>query len=228
MVKKILLGYFAVAFCIVGVMVLTQIGAEPGAGYVAACVMEAVACFVIAFFLGRACLRTKTKKQQLQEEQAVQQQRLERKARQAAQADSMTALPVVPMPGALIAKPGEVCHFHAPATTLVVKNQVVGRTGTHVSSSVRIAKGVSLRTGKSQSQSVRDDVGYSYPGYLTVTSQRIVMTGDKGFDAPVGKLTALTYYGNGDGLQLQFGSSTYTLLLDDPYSVVKIVHLVNA
>lgn len=53
------------------------------------------------------------------------------------------------------------------------------------------------------------------------------MTGDKGFEMPAGKLTTVTYYGDYEGVLLQSGGSSHTLLLDDPATVVKIIHLMH-
>ena len=227
MVKKIFLGLFAFSFGLYAVvsvyLMLTEPDSENFVGYI----MMFLFCAVAAFFLGRACQRTKTKGQMQQEAQDAQRQLSQQRARRAAEAEQMTALTMVPMPGSLLSKPGEICYYHAPATALVVKNQVVGRTGSHTSSSVRVMKGVSIHSGSSRSQSVRGDVGYTYPGYLTITSQRFVMTGDKGFEMPAGKLTAVTYYGDYEGVLLQFGGSSHTLLMDDPATVVKIVHLMH-
>ena len=49
---------------------------------------------------------------------------------------------------------GEVAHFFAPARRYVTKKKAVGRTGSGGGVSVRVAKGVSVRSGGGASQTV--------------------------------------------------------------------------
>ncbi len=123
-------------------------------------------------------------------------------------------------------RPGEICHFVCPARVLVMKNQVVGHTGGYSGVSVRVAKGVTLHSGGSRGRSVRGDVPYIYPGTLLITSQRIIMTGEKGFDFPVSRLTSVAPYNGNTGLTLQFGRSTITLLTEKPYFAIRHIELV--
>ena len=51
---------------------------------------------------------------------------------------------------------GEVAHFFAPARRYVTKKKAVGRTGSGGGVSVRVAKGVSVRSGGGASQTVYD------------------------------------------------------------------------
>lgn len=53
------------------------------------------------------------------------------------------------------------------------------------------------------------------------------MTGAKGFDHPISKLTALSLYGDNEGIIIQFGRSTVSILMDAPYWVTKIVSLMG-
>lgn len=142
------------------------------------------------------------------------------------QVDSMKTLSLVDSPRSIILKPNEECYFQVEAKTLIVKNKVVGRTGGYRGASVRIAKGFTVHTGGSRGQSIRQDVSSYFPGLFTITNQRIIMTGEKGFDLPLQKLTSLTPYS--DGVSLQFGKSTYTVLMDEPYWVQKIIHLIQS
>lgn len=142
---------------------------------------------------------------------------------------STTVLPIVQNSmAAVILKPGEVCHYQAPANTIVVKNQVVGYKGGSAGVSVRVAKGVTLRSGSSRGTPIRQDVVTRYPGVFTMTNQRFVMTGEKGFGKPIEKLTAMSPWNGYDGIMLQFGSSSYIVEMDEPYWVPKILDLLNA
>ena len=141
------------------------------------------------------------------------------------EAANLTALPVI-IPRSIILKANEICHYQSNASVLVVKNQVVGHTGGYQGVSVRVMKGLTLHTGGNRGQTIRRDVQHTYPGLFTITNQRIIMTGDQGFDFSFDKLTALTVYS--DGVGLQFGKNTYTILLPEPYWVPKVIDLILA
>lgn len=144
---------------------------------------------------------------------------------------NITDLPVVANPMAIVLKPGEICHFQTAASVEVIKQEVIGRTTGHGGVSVRVAKGITLHSGSSQGHSIKGNVAYTYPGFITMTNQRIVMTGEKGFDFPISKLTSMTpYIGSKypDGITLQFGKSVFNILMDEPYWIPKIIDLLNA
>lgn len=134
-------------------------------------------------------------------------------------------LPVVSFPEAILLKPGEICHYQSFAKVGIIKNQVTGRTGGYGGVSVRIAKGITLHSGSSGGKSIREDVFYTYPGVFSMTNQRIIMTGEKGFEHPISKLTAIAPYQGKSGITLQFGKATYSLLMPEPYWIPKIIDL---
>ena len=142
------------------------------------------------------------------------------------QVSTMSRLPVV-TPEAIVMRSGEVCHYQEAANVLQVKNEVVGHTSGSSGISVRVAKGVTLHSGGSRGHAIRQDVSHTYPGYFTITNQRIVMTGEKGFEHPLSKLTALTLFNGYEGITLQFGRFGYTVLMDEPYIVPKILELIK-
>lgn len=87
--------------------------------------------------------------------------------------------------------PGEVIYFATPANTFVQKEQVVGYSGGSSGFNIRIAKGVTYRTGGSKGAPIRDNVIKYNPGDFIVTNQRVVFIGIKdSFDIPAEKLTA--------------------------------------
>lgn len=51
------------------------------------------------------------------------------------------------------------------------------------------------------------------------------MTGEKGFDYPIDRLTAIQTYS--DGVSLQFGKTSYTVLMDEPFWIPKLIDLHN-
>ena len=140
---------------------------------------------------------------------------------------SLTVLPVIDFPASIILRPQEVCHFQAGAALREVKSEVVGRSGGHVGYSVRIAKGLTVHTGSSQGRVIREDRERLYPGILSVTSERIIMTGDRGFERPLKSLTSWTAYNGTEGITLQFGRSLYTVLMEEPYWIPKILQLMR-
>lgn len=139
----------------------------------------------------------------------------------------MAELPTVAEPSGIILHDGEVCCWQCHAKTLIVKNQVVGKTGSHGGASLHVTKNVTWHSGSSSSKTIRDNVAYTYPGIFSFTTQRVIMTGEKGFEYPVGKLTATAIYGDYRGCVLQFGQNSYTILMDEPYWVPKIVELLR-
>lgn len=172
----------------------------------------------------------KKKAKKLAQKQELERQKQEAQQRQMERINeisALTELPTVSAPMAIVLKDGEICHYQSNAISLVVKNQVVGRTGGSGGVSIRVAKGVTIHSGRSAGQTIRENVPYYYPGIFSVTNQRIIMTGENGFDQSISKLTALIPYKGFQGITLQFGKSNYTLLMDEPYWVPKIMDLLR-
>ena len=141
------------------------------------------------------------------------------------EAESATVLPVEKSPVSVVLKPGEICYYQHPASVIVVKNETVGHTAGSQGISIRVTKGMTLHSGGTRGRAIKKNVFYDFPGFFTMTNKRILMTGEKGFDFPVEKLTALTSYS--DGLELQFGSKNYILSIDEPYWPSKILSLMR-
>ena len=139
---------------------------------------------------------------------------------------ALTELPVVE-PRSVLLHPGEVCHYQAYASVLQIKNKVVGYTSGSGGVSVRVAKGVTLHSGNSRGHAIRQEVPQLYSGLFTITDQRFIMTGEKGFERPFSKLTALDLYNGIEGVTLQFGRSSYTVLMEEPFWVPKIIELLQ-
>lgn len=140
---------------------------------------------------------------------------------------NMQVLPVVEYPTAIILKPQEICYYQNSATVIIIKNEVVGRTGGHRGASVRIARGLTVHTGGSASRTIRQDVPYYYDGILSITNQRVIMTGEKGFDYQIGKLTSIVQFDDAQGVTLQFGRYTHSISVSDPYLIAKIIELIQ-
>lgn len=139
--------------------------------------------------------------------------------------DAVTVLPVEDAPG-IILKPGEICHYSTSAHMVTTKNVVTGYKGGSIGASVKIAKGFYLRSSSSRGTTIREDVRTLHNGTLYMTNQRIIFVGEKGFDYQISKLTALTPMGY-DGLNLQFGTKNYSLIMHEPYWIFKILELLQ-
>ncbi|HBI63116.1 MAG TPA: hypothetical protein DDY31_18240 [Lachnospiraceae bacterium] len=123
---------------------------------------------------------------------------------------------------------GEVCHYCGAATHVKTKNVVVGYSGGSRGTSIRIAKGMSVRLGAHKAAPVRGDVQERTPGVLSITNKRGVFSGNKGaFDKKITALSAVTSYQN--GIAFQFGDQQYPLETSEPEYVYEILaRIVNS
>lgn len=136
------------------------------------------------------------------------------------------ALPVVP--SNVMLSNGEVCHYCGAATHVKTKNVVVGYSSGSHGTSIRIAKGMSVRLGAHKASPVRGDVQERTPGVLSITNKRVVFSGNKGaFDKKITALSAVTPYQN--GIAFQFGDQQYPLEISEPEYVYEILaRIVNS
>lgn len=217
----IIVGTFFLLVTIAGVSI--ELDPEKPASQGGSGILIAVFCAgisLVCFYLAFRAPTVKTPKPKKLSKSEILAARLD-------EVESATELPIISQPVGIILREGELCHYQAPAMSLVIKNEVVGHTGGSSGASFRIAKGVTIRTGGYRGHSVRDNVSYKYPGIFSMTSQRIIMTGEKAFEYPLSKLTTLTPYNQFQGITLQFGKSTHTILMDEPYWVPKIIDLIH-
>lgn len=120
-------------------------------------------------------------------------------------------LPVVTETPAIL-KEGETAHYYAPATRSVTKTKVIGHTGGGAGVSVRVAKGVTLRTGSGASQSIRGNVTDKYTGAVVLTNQRLIfLHSQAGFECKLTSITAITPMSN--SIMIQVSSKSYQLLV---------------
>ena len=91
--------------------------------------------------------------------------------------------------------------------------QTVGYSGGSSGVSVRVAKGVTLRTGSMRAYAVKGAVIVA-SGEIVITDQRILFAGDrKSFDIPLESLLNVTSYS--DGFGFHDNKKTYTFLTDN-------------
>jgi len=110
----------------------------------------------------------------------------------------------------VVLKEGEHARFYAPAIRYQTKRKAVGRTGGGAGVSVRVAKGVSVRSGAGSSKTVYGDVTDSFQGTVVLTDRRIVfLNSQSGFECPVSSITSIE---SEDGnILIQSGQKNYVL-----------------
>ena len=104
---------------------------------------------------------------------------------------------------------GEVAHYFAPACRYITKTKAVGRTGGHGGISFRVAKGVSIRTGKTAGQTIYGDVTDEFNGQIVLTNLRIIFIAERnGFEVKLSSISAIV---PGALIMIQSGSKSYTM-----------------
>lgn len=137
------------------------------------------------------------------------------------QAGGLPALSGVPV----VLTEGEVAHFFAPARRAVTKKKAVGRTGKSGGVSVRVAKGVSVRSGGGASRTVYNDVTDFFDGQVVLTNRRIVFLAKQGgFDCKLTAISAITP--EGDRIMVQAGKDAYRLSVPQQGHFMKVLDMV--
>ena len=137
------------------------------------------------------------------------------------QAGGLPALSGVPV----ILAEGEVAHFFAPARRAVTKKKAIGRTGKSGGVSVRVAKGVSVRSGGGASRTVYNDVTDFFEGQVVLTNRRIVFLAKQGgFDCKLDAISAITP--EGDRIMVQAGKDAYRLSVPQQGHFMKVLDMV--
>ena len=121
---------------------------------------------------------------------------------------------IIEYPG-LIKKKDEVVYFATPAKLLETKERVVGYQGGSAGASVRIAKGLTVRTGSSKGTPIRGKVEQFYDGDFIVTNKRVLfISSEKSFDIPIQKITAIQPIYS-DAFSITYGSNTKNLVFTE-------------
>jgi hypothetical protein len=93
------------------------------------------------------------------------------------------------------------------------ETKTVGYSAGSTGMSVRVAKGVTLRTSGTRGKAIKGMVSVS-SGELVITDKRVIFAGDKkSFAIPLGDLINTTNYN--DGFGFSDSKTTYTLTTDD-------------
>lgn len=218
--KKIVQWIGAIIFALLSVMMFGGASTFDNAD------MQGTTRWMAIFFLAMAAifaLCAISPRKRAQEKKA--QEQTERLMRRIDEVSSVNELPVVETPLSIILSPGEICHYQTHASVVTIKEQVVGYTSGSSGVSVRLAKGLTVHSGSSRGRPIREDVEKEFPGIFSVTNKRIIMTGEKGFEYSLNKLTAIEPWHIYDGLLLQFGRTVHIVSMEEPYWVPKILEL---
>ena len=110
--------------------------------------------------------------------------------------------------------PNELIVFACPANVFKDKEQVVGYQSKSTGASVRVAKGLYMRSGGSTSSAIRAEVRKYYDGDLIITNKRVVFIGkDESFECPVEKITATKLLSR-NSFVLQYGAKSKNIGVD--------------
>mgnify|MGYP004592520009 CR=1 FL=1 len=170
-------------------------------------------CLIIEKMADASFTRQQEREQNKNAELLAQQNALAKEKEHRIAAIDTLSLAPIPEPKLLL-KPSEIAYIEQPATLSITENKVVGTTGRSSGVSMRVAKGMYVRTGGSGGRKIYDDVTTTYDGILSITNQRVSFMQDrKAFEIRLDKLTNISY--EDDALILQHGNKSYVLLTED-------------
>jgi hypothetical protein len=123
-------------------------------------------------------------------------------------------------------KSGEECHFIDKA--IMIKEKVK-RTATRTGGGYSMPgffKGTRIYTNRGKTSYDEHTVTEQFKGILYVTNKRIIFQANSnGFDKTLSSLTSIAPYTN--AVELQFGSTSHTLLVADGSLAHKVVNLIQ-
>lgn len=135
-----------------------------------------------------------------------------RKAKEEQELQQLLAAPLTEIrPSQALVKAGEKAYGAVKASLQEVKT--VGYSAGTTGMSVRVAKGVTLRTSGTRGKAVKGMVSVA-TGELVITDKRVIFSGDQKFFAiPLDDLLGTTNYS--DGFGFSDSKTTYTLITND-------------
>ena len=123
-------------------------------------------------------------------------------------------------------KEGEVCFYQGTARSYNVKNVVTGYKSAGLGTSIRVAKGFSIRTGGGGRQAIREDVSEEYDATFYITNMRLILLASKyGFEIKTQDVTSIKNYI--DGLEVYSKGKSYMMKSNDIPNILKIINLIN-
>lgn len=135
-------------------------------------------------------------------------------------------LPVLKTDSIFISK-GEKIHFIDKAVMIKEKKIRQYKTYSHGASGPSIfGGGVRTRLGAAYTKPIDQLEIEQYKGILYITNKRVIFVSKKqGFDKQHKYLSAATPYSN--GVELQYGSTIYCLVIPDGKTIFKLLQLVH-
>lgn len=123
---------------------------------------------------------------------------------------------------------GEQAVYACRAERVETKNRRLGTTGGGVGGSVRVAKGVSIRTGGTGSKSIYGDVEMVHGGEFVVTTDRIVfVASSRAYTEKLADISAISV--DSDCLTIMAGNNNYAMRMPHPEHPCEIIkHCINA
>ena len=120
----------------------------------------------------------------------------------------------------------EVCHYADIGYTFKDRTITTGYTGKSSGISIRLAKGLTYRTGGSGGKAIREKQRTTYTGTLYITNKRVIYSStNECFDKTFDKITSVTEVK--DGIILQIGSTSYSIILNTHTEFVKLFNMVK-
>lgn len=123
---------------------------------------------------------------------------------------------------------GEQAVYACRAERVETKNRRIGTTGGGAGASIRVAKGVRIRTGGTGSKSVYGDVEMVHSGEFVVTTDRIVfVTNSRAYEEKLADISAISV--DSDCLTIMAGNRNYAMrmpCLEYPCEIIK--HCISA
>lgn len=122
----------------------------------------------------------------------------------------------------ILLKADEQAVYACDAVLRETKNKAVGRTGGSRGASFRVAKGVSIRTGGSQSRTVYADVTTDYEGVLFITTDRVVFSGvNKSVEIKIPSISSIV--DATEVVQIQSGTKSYMFAVPIPKHIKTVI-----
>ena len=121
---------------------------------------------------------------------------------------------------------GEYIHYIDKAILLKDKTKKHYRTKNMGFSAPGLFKGDRVHFGEAKAEPVEEIITEQIKGILYVTKKRVIYVNkDNGFDKAYRYLSAVTPYSN--GIELQYGSTTYSLLVPDGALLNQVFKILN-
>lgn len=128
----------------------------------------------------------------------------------------------------IILTDGEQAVYACRAERVETKNRKIGTTGGGAGASIRVAKGVRIRTGGTGSKSIYGDVEMVHSGEFVVTTDRIVFVANsRAFEEKLAAISAVSV--DNGCLTIMAGGNNYAMRMSLPeYPCEIIKHCINA